>query len=250
MRRTLVRAVLLLLPISCTDPQVTPGTAVPRTTGPSTSAHCSGIGIGDENCACPTANAQQPCWPGDPSQRGRGDCHDGVQTCLPAKTGGESFDTQHWGPCQGYNIGRSCVGDCAPSATQSCKTGLSSSTDNGGITPGTGSSSDGGSPWSSWDAAGGVAVCTGQCLPGTSRWCDDPIYCNWGKQTCAPNGMWGACVEVPQAPAGCGGSQYDQGCCVAAGQCCQQFDYGPFGNPGGGASVGNCAGISQGCPLH
>lgn len=30
--------------------------------------------------------------------------------------------------------------------------------------------------------------CGGECIPGTTRWCDTPIACAWGKQDCAPDG--------------------------------------------------------------
>ncbi len=35
----------------------------------------------------------------------------------------------------------------------------------------------------------------GECTPGVQRWCDDAVYCSWGKQTCLPDGTWGACIE-------------------------------------------------------
>jgi len=69
------------------------------------------------------------------------------------------------------------------------------------------------------------------CIPGTWRWCDEPVYCSWGKQTCLPNGKWAVCVEVDEAPPGCdeGGlfegdiPLYDVGCCVDSGACCQNY---------------------------
>ena len=33
------------------------------------------------------------------------------------------------------------------------------------------------------------------CTAGQQRWCDDAIYCSWGKQVCAADGRWGHCVE-------------------------------------------------------
>ncbi len=73
------------------------------------------------------------------------------------------------------------------------------------------------------------------CVAGTARWCDDPTYCHWGRQTCQPDGHWGTCVEVTDRPAGCSGDVYNTGCCVSAGECCQDYAHGSDG------SVGNCA---------
>ena len=84
--------------------------------------------------------------------------------------------------------------------------------------------------------------CKNQCIPGAVRFCDDPVYCNWGQQACGPDGNWGACVEVP-APSGCEGffwdNSYDESCCVSQGYCCQNY---PAQD-----SVGNCAGVNA-CP--
>jgi hypothetical protein len=34
-----------------------------------------------------------------------------------------------------------------------------------------------------------------ECEPGTQRWCSPRFYDSWGKQTCRPDGRWGACIE-------------------------------------------------------
>jgi hypothetical protein len=64
------------------------------------------------------------------------------------------------------------------------------------------------------------------CVPGAVRWCDSPEMCNWGQQTCLPDGNWGTCVETDKRPEGCasGGAAYDEECCLKAGQCCQDFE--------------------------
>jgi hypothetical protein len=84
--------------------------------------------------------------------------------------------------------------------------------------------------------------CKSKCNPGATRFCDDPNYCNWGQQTCGPDGNWGTCVEIP-APSGCEGmfwdNSYDSSCCVAQGYCCQAY---PAQN-----SIGNCVGVDA-CP--
>lgn len=83
----------------------------------------------------------------------------------------------------------------------------------------------------------GSADCTDldcqQCVPGTSRWCDEPEYCHWGRQECGSDGRWGACREVPSGPSGCSGSLYSASCCVDAGECCQNY-------PENDESVGDC----------
>jgi hypothetical protein len=84
--------------------------------------------------------------------------------------------------------------------------------------------------------------CKNTCIPGAVRYCDDPVYCNWGQQMCGPGGSWGTCVEVP-APSGCEGffwdNSYDSSCCVAKGYCCQAYP--------AQSSIGNCAGV-EACP--
>ena len=70
-----------------------------------------------------------------------------------------------------------------------------------------------------------VGACD-QCRPGSTRWCDDPQYCHWGKQTCVvdPDGKarWGDCREVDERPPGCEGQlTYDPKCCERSGECCQ-----------------------------
>ena len=35
----------------------------------------------------------------------------------------------------------------------------------------------------------------GACTLNTERWCDDFVYCSWGKQRCLPTGQWGPCTE-------------------------------------------------------
>ena len=81
-------------------------------------------------------------------------------------------------------------------------------------------------------------TCT--CTPGSQRWCDEPNYCTWGKQSCGPDGKWGTCIEAGMQPAGCDGFFYlfyDQECCVKAGLCCQDM-----ANQSAVSSLGNCNG--------
>jgi hypothetical protein len=74
-------------------------------------------------------------------------------------------------------------------------------------------------------------------------YCDEPVFCAWGIQTCGPDGRWGNCTET-QAPPGCEsffpfGNTYDGECCVAQGYCCQAYP--------ADTSVGDCGGIAL-CP--
>jgi len=83
------------------------------------------------------------------------------------------------------------------------------------------------------------------CVPGTSRYCDTPSYCSWGRQDCQPDGRWGYCYEVP-APSSCGGYYYDTSCCISIGACCQDY-HDTNGNWNRNESVGNCTGIARQC---
>ena len=63
----------------------------------------------------------------------------------------------------------------------------------------------------------------GECTPGAQRWCDDAVYCSWGKQTCLPDGTWGRCVEPrvtddglqdrPDTACGCRFFYFNHDCC-------------------------------------
>ncbi len=117
----------------------------------------------------------------------------------------------------------------------------------GGPTPGT----DGGTPGTDSGTPPGPGSGPGssgppsqdafglcECVPSTSRWCDTPTGCLWGKQRCAPDGRWGACQEVDERPsAACNDDYYyNLGCCLLSGACCQNY---PFFTNG---SIGNCTG--------
>ncbi len=62
-----------------------------------------------------------------------------------------------------------------------------------------------------------------ECVPGTERWCDDAVYCSWGKQGCLPDGTWGACIEPtvsrdgladrPDTACGCRFFYFNAECC-------------------------------------
>src|SRR6185295_18282888 len=88
------------------------------------------------------------------------------------------------------------------------------------------------------DCDGHVDCDDSDCVPGSHRWCDDPMYCHWGRQDCDASGRWGTCTETTDRPPGCTGSSalYNTACCVMAGECCQDY-------PASFGSTGNCAGI-------
>lgn len=89
----------------------------------------------------------------------------------------------------------------------------------------------------------GTCVCTSEvCAPGSQRWCDGPVYCDWGVQTCGPDGSWGTCVESTVEPPGCNSRNYDIDCCLAADACCESID--PRESR---TSLGNCPGLVQTC---
>jgi len=76
------------------------------------------------------------------------------------------------------------------------------------------------------------------CVPGAFRWCDDPVYCHWGRQDCQSDQRWGACIETTDRPGSCVGSIYSASCCVGAGGCCENY-------PTDRSSIGMCSGITS-----
>jgi hypothetical protein len=199
-----------------------------------------GDGDVDEECAC-TPGMTQACWPDEPGTRGVGACRDGMQTCVASES---EFST--WGPCQGADlptpdrsmdgIDQDCSGEDGAPSCAARETACSGGGDE---------DCDGLRDCTDPDCAmaqGCVPVtCTNECIPGFVRWCDTPIDCAWGRQTCTPSGTWGACIEVG-APPGCEWTddEYDTGCCNSLPDaCCQNY---PDDD-----SIGECAGNGN-CP--
>jgi len=66
---------------------------------------------------------------------------------------------------------------------------------------------------------GGDDTCAGT----VQRWCDDAIYCSWGRQQCRPDGRWGPCIEPtvtreglsdrPATACGCRYFHFNYDCC-------------------------------------
>jgi hypothetical protein len=246
----------------------TPGTGYPGVTGsdggpPPASESCNGLdddldGAVDEDCGC-SAGATQACWPGTAYQRGQGICRDGAQACV---AGSDEFAS--WGPCEGAVLpGAEVEGNCVdedcdgnmPGCTEGCQ---EFETCGNGIDDDCNGLADcadpvcecGGDPC----ATPGACMCEERCVPGAWRYCDDPVYCNWGRQDCGPDGRWGACIETMDIPPDCEeefpfpipipvGTTYDPDCCIRAGHCCQ--NYGAQPELPSDASVGNCAGITE-----
>ena len=72
--------------------------------------------------------------------------------------------------------------------------------------------------------------------PAPARPCHRSCY--WGKQQCKPDGTWGTCSETAARPPYCFNlfdPIYDEDCCLAEGQCCQDYD-----GPDRTKSKGNC----------
>ncbi len=210
----------------------------------------------DEGCSC-QPDSEQACWPGDPAQQHVGVCADGTQRCVG------SGEFASWGPCEGAvlpgveipenGVDEDCNGadgPCQPAAGgEQCANSADDDCDDlvdcydpdcaddpacdGFCAPSPEVCDDG----IDNDCDGLIdcddiddcmsdimnCTCIKQCPPGSVRWCDEPTYCMWGKQTCNPDGTWGACIETTQKPFPCTGAYYDPVCCVLAGQCCQAF---------------------------
>jgi hypothetical protein len=92
-------------------------------------------------------------------------------------------------------------------------------------------------------------VCTTECIPGTTRYCDEPTYCRWGIQVCNKDQFWGVCTETTARPPGCSSNLYDQTCCVNAGACCEDLKTNLV-DPNGHQihpSLGQCTNIATTC---
>lgn len=167
----------------------------------------NGGGAGEK---CDEVGAIRECSPA-PCQRGR-------QVCEKGPTAGSV-----WSPCRDLTSVPGCTSpdgpcDCGsptPACEDYCK------------------GRDAG--------ADGPSGCI--CVPGAIRWCDTPVSCLWGKQTCLPDGTWGACTETPDRPPGCTSPVYSLCCCLMADQCCEGAPYG-----GKAPSKGKCGGITCGAP--
>src|SRR5450432_1131518 len=68
----------------------------PSFTSDAAVAHdCGGTSQDMEGCTCPTPDATQACYTGDPKTRHVGNCTDGKQPCV------KQGEFSSWGPCTG-----------------------------------------------------------------------------------------------------------------------------------------------------
>ncbi len=170
----------------------------------------------DEICSC-SSGSQQACWPGDPAQRNRGVCHDGLQAC------GADPEFSGWGACEGAAMPNGESGPACQNAIDDDCDGLIDCEDP--------------------SCSSVPACCEHKCKAGTVRLCDEPEFCLWGTQTCGPDGAWSTCIEA-DPPAGCTGFPfgfgYDEDCCVDHGYCCENSQH---------ESVGSCPPEQSVCPV-
>jgi hypothetical protein len=196
-------------------------------------------GLVDEGCEC-VPGERGACFEGPPESRGVGPCRDGARVCY-----GDALATR-WGPCEGSvlpadeicddSMDNDCDGavdlddeDCCRFRQENCTNCVDDNCN--GLVDDTDSDCE--------DAEVPLGHCN-CCVPGTWRWCDEMVYCAWGRQQCLPDGQWGGCLETSERPPGCEGWIYDLACCFDSGGCCQLSPYQPF-------SVGNCEGIITPC---
>jgi hypothetical protein len=220
-----------------------------------------GSGAADDGCGCEPGESQS-CYAGAAEQAGVGVCALGTQVCEASGDG--ELGSGRWGDCVGSGApeteicGDAIDGDCdgavdcdACSEGGVCSAGgdaLDGSGGAGGADSGNGDSNgvggwfgggDGnGGGWWGGDGYGsvgsGLTAADPCCAQGTKRWCDSPVGCRWGKQTCGPDGQWGTCHEVDKRPEGCSGKIYNILCCLdAPNACCQNYP--------SDTSMGECA---------
>jgi hypothetical protein len=76
------------------------------------------------------------------------------------------------------------------------------------------------------DGADEGCGCDAECVPGATRWCEDPSYCSWGQQVCGETGLWDRCWEAAM-PEACSSfawlSPQAEACVIDAGECIQDF---------------------------
>jgi hypothetical protein len=114
-----------------------------------------GTELDRQGCACDAAGGMRACFTGDPRDRGRGDCRDGVQSC-------DGFEFLSWGACTGSVT---VCGECTSGEERPCYGGPVE-------TRGVGSCRDGLAPCvdDRWEAG-----CSGEVLPAESDLCGDGL---------------------------------------------------------------------------
>jgi hypothetical protein len=186
-----------------------------------------------QGCPCAMAGDTVACWTGPADQRNVGACHDGTRHCMNY---GEFLQ---WSGCGGQQL--NCGGAGAGSGSSGGGAPVASG-DAGSMAPVATGDAGGKPPAPTAEGDGGMCSASSpECIPGTTRYCDDGS-CYWGTETCGPDGNWdGDCEDTPgnQGPSGCQGISYDENCCVQSGACCAHA----VGGDNGG-SVGSCGGVA------
>jgi hypothetical protein len=138
-------------------------------------------GNGKIDDGCPCSAATQSCYPGDPSQVGKGKCKAGTQSCQ--KTGEVS---SAWGPCEGAVL---------PDATETCN-GVDDDCD-GVVDPGC------------------------QCTAGQTQPCGSDVgACQPGIIECKADGTWSECTGAIEPSAEVCGNNIDENCDGVADEGC------------------------------
>ena len=174
-------------------------------------------------CVCGVLGQTRTCWPGPVAMTPPPNCKPGQQSCVDTGARAGEFAVLGWGPCTGYT-GCTDDGKGGSGGTNDGGAAGTGGTNDGG-NAGTGGTNDGGRGGTGGTNDGGNAGTGGntndQCpCVGAIRWCDDPVYCHWGQQTCLPNGTWGGCKEVNAGPPGCTGAYFSERCCINQKLCC------------------------------
>jgi len=224
------------------------GGAASGRTGPAGQPIDCDSGEDRDGCLCDANTPDRSCWPGAPGESGKGQCAPGKQRCSTEGRG--ELPTYVWGPCTGYVLP---MEGCEPASNGGApstggapgsggKPGIGGATGFGGTFTVGGAPTFGGSPsqaGSGGQGGGSESDCV--CVPGSERWCDEPVVCSWGKQKCLPSHEWGPCKEVgPPAACATGNDPfYDLQCCVDHGYCCGPSVF--ENNPSGNLFYGDCS---------
>jgi hypothetical protein len=160
-----------------------------------------------------------PCVPGSSRWCDDGSCYWGTQQCQGDGTWGDCNDTPGNAGPTGCPLGDINYDEnCCAQSGQCCAHAVD------------------GNNYGSVGSCNQVDTCACQqlCAAGATRWCDFGYSIDgdgnssggtWGQQQCGVDGTWAACASVAAGPSGCASaSDFDQGCCISSGECCEAFD--------------------------